>query len=197
MDLKWALREEIKKNISQLSKKEKNVQSKAIHQIFLESMFYKKSKRIACYYADSHLEVETVPLIEKMLRDARMVLLPCIEKIEDGLAFHPIQDMDKDLIMGHWKIKQPDPTKTKKVKVSEIDAVIVPGMGFSLKGDRLGRGKGFYDRWLATLEAHTVKIGLAYEQQISSKIFSERHDIKVDVLITPQQLKMIHSAGAS
>lgn len=62
------------------------------------------------------------------------------------------------------------------------DIVIVPGLGFSRDGKRIGRGKGFYDRYLEKSSA--VKIGLAFEMQIKEDIPSDPHDVKMDFVVT-------------
>ena len=62
------------------------------------------------------------------------------------------------------------------------DIIIVPGLGFSKDGKRLGRGKGFYDRYLEHSSA--VKIGIAFEMQISNDIPTDEHDVVMDFVVT-------------
>jgi 5-formyltetrahydrofolate cyclo-ligase len=69
--------------------------------------------------------------------------------------------------------------------LAKFDLVLVPGMAFDLHGDRLGRGRGFYDRLLA--EASGVKCGVGYDFQLLEKIPAEPHDAKVDFIFTPSR----------
>lgn len=62
------------------------------------------------------------------------------------------------------------------------DILLIPGLAFSVKGERLGRGKGFYDKYLAQFEG--VKVGICFEEQICSKIPVEEHDQNLDYIIT-------------
>lgn len=76
------------------------------------------------------------------------------------------------------KLKTP-PTSARHVNPSHI---LVPGLGFSVEGRRLGRGKGFFDRYLKTVGA--IKIGLCFECQVVADLPTEKHDVSVDYLVT-------------
>lgn len=77
------------------------------------------------------------------------------------------------------------------------DLIFVPGLGFSRKGDRLGRGKGFYDRYLMNYRGR--KWGLCFSEQVLSDFPSDRHDQKVDIIITEKEIinvnEVLPSAG--
>lgn len=66
------------------------------------------------------------------------------------------------------------------------DVILVPGLGFSSSGERLGRGKGFYDKYLEGSKA--LKIGIAFEVQIEESIPTDSHDIKMDFVVTDQKI---------
>ncbi len=72
------------------------------------------------------------------------------------------------------------------INPQSIDLIIVPGVAFDLKGNRLGRGKGFYDRLLQSTDA--LKIGIGHDFQLLEQIPSESHDIKMDAIITPHNI---------
>ena len=79
-----------------------------------------------------------------------------------------------------------EPTSQQIVSPYSIDLIIVPGVAFDSFGNRLGRGKGFYDRLLAN--THAVKIGIGYDFQLLPSIPCDYHDIKMDIIITPNNL---------
>lgn len=66
------------------------------------------------------------------------------------------------------------------------DIVLVPGLGFTKEGHRLGRGGGYYDRWLESFKGK--KIGLCFEQQLLQTLPTEQHDIKVHAVVTQKQV---------
>ncbi len=79
-----------------------------------------------------------------------------------------------------------EPTGEPINDISIIDMIIVPGIAFDRKRNRLGRGKGFYDRLLKNSNAK--KIGVAYDIQIVNEIPAETHDCPVDAVITPNNI---------
>lgn len=84
------------------------------------------------------------------------------------------------LELGAFHIEEP--TGQNTIPAEEIELVIVPAVAYDRSGNRLGRGKGFYDRLLATTKA--TKIGVGYEFQIVDEIPAEPHDVKMDMVIT-------------
>ncbi len=86
--------------------------------------------------------------------------------------------------LGAFRIEEPDGDDV--TDVSEIDLIVVPAIAYDASGRRVGRGKGYYDRLLAT--AHAVKVGVAFDfQLLDDDIESEEHDINVDYVITPRR----------
>lgn len=84
------------------------------------------------------------------------------------------------LHLGAFRIEEPDGDNL--TDVDSIDLVIVPAVAFDRRGNRVGRGKGYYDRLLSRIKA--VKIGVGYDFQLFDDIDSEPHDIPVDIVIT-------------
>lgn len=84
------------------------------------------------------------------------------------------------LELGSFHIEEP--TGQNTVSSGDIELIIVPGVAYDRKGNRLGRGKGFYDRLLASTRA--TKMGVGYEFQLVDEIPAESHDIKMDFVIT-------------
>lgn len=84
------------------------------------------------------------------------------------------------LELGAFHIEEPMGTNT--VEPDEIELVVVPAVAYDKKGNRLGRGRGFYDRLLATTKA--TKIGIGYEFQIVDEIPVEPHDVKMDMIVS-------------
>jgi 5-formyltetrahydrofolate cyclo-ligase len=81
------------------------------------------------------------------------------------------------------------PAAGTPIPVSLIDLVIVPGLGFDAHGNRLGRGRGFYDRFLANPEFHGVACALALEQQLIPELPVDPLDRPVDLLVTDAEVR--------
>ena len=84
------------------------------------------------------------------------------------------------LELGSFHIEEP--TGADTVDPSEIEVIVVPAVAYDRRGNRLGRGKGFYDRLLA--EAKATKIGVGYEFLLMDELPAEEHDVPMDIIIT-------------
>jgi len=93
-------------------------------------------------------------------------------------------------------MKIPEPsglTDERRVGITEVDAVIIPGAAFDERGNRIGYGGGYYDRLLAGLQKSVVVIAPAYEEQIVEAVPTDEHDKKVNVIVTDR--RVIRCAG--
>ena len=77
---------------------------------------------------------------------------------------------------------EPSP-KCNEVNINQLDLVIVPGVAFDRFGGRLGRGSGYYDRFLKNLKA--IFYGVCFKQQVVDKTPQDSHDAKMDIIMTP------------
>ena len=87
-----------------------------------------------------------------------------------------------------------EPTGDDVVDVDKIDLMVVPAVAYDRHGNRLGRGKGFYDRLLC--EARATTMGVAYDFQLVDEVPAEEHDVAVHYVVTPSAfIKTKHSSG--
>ncbi|MDO4789471.1 MAG: 5-formyltetrahydrofolate cyclo-ligase [Porphyromonas sp.] len=183
---KKEIRQQIKqkiKSLTPLQQSQEAVQAATVLADFLEKNFPKAS--IALFFSMSG-EIETGDLIPTLTTKGFKVSLPRVEG--ENIHFYPVGKPGGDFFdISEYGIREPLGTETDRV-CSQIDVVIVPGLAFDHKGARLGRGKGFYDRFL---NAHPdkVKIGYAFDCQILPEIPTEEHDIKMDYVISASGLK--------
>ena len=89
--------------------------------------------------------------------------------------------LNERLIKGPYGVRQP--SARTGVSLSKLDVVVVPGVAFDRRGNRLGRGKGYYDRFLKKLPKKTHRIGLAFDFQILPAMPVSRHDLGVDKVL--------------
>ena len=95
------------------------------------------------------------------------------------------------LELGSFHIEEP--TGNDTANPEDIELVVVPAVAYDRKGNRLGRGKGFYDRFLKSTAA--VKIGVGYEFQLFDELPTEPHDVGMDVIITQNSTIIIKNGG--
>lgn len=98
----------------------------------------------------------------------------------NGVDLEVLPYEESRLELGSFHIEEP--TGNEVTDPGEIELVVVPAVAYDRKGRRLGRGKGFYDRFLASTKA--TKIGIGYEFQLVDELPSESHDIPMDMIVT-------------
>ena len=160
-------------------------ESKAVVEKVLSLPQLKTARYVLLYYPHRN-EVNTLPLIEKLLKLEKTVLLPKVSG-KDILPI-PVKELTS-LKEGYAGIKEPE---GNPVPYEVIDIIFVPGVVFDKKGHRIGYGKGYYDRFLKKVKG--LKVGLAYDFQIVDEIPHEEHDIPLDVIITPTRVIKIKEA---
>jgi 5-formyltetrahydrofolate cyclo-ligase len=82
----------------------------------------------------------------------------------------------------------PVPRAHAPVRTASLTAVIVPGLAFDRRGQRLGRGAGVYDRFLSTLAPHTLRIGVIPDAQLVEALPTESHDVPMHFVVTEKQV---------
>ena len=94
---------------------------------------------------------------------------------------------DEDLVRGVFGILEPRQNEAARVAIADIDAVLVPGLAFSpTDGSRIGRGRGYYDRFLAHPSCRALKIGIGFSQQFIPDIPTGPYDVPVDALVSEE-----------
>lgn len=120
-------------------------------------------------------ELSTIKFIEQW-HNTKQFFLPRV----NGLNLEILPYDRSRLHLGAFQIEEPDGDDT--VDISDIDLVIVPAVAFDRKGNRIGRGKGYYDRLLSSCRA--ITIGVGYDFQLVDEIDAEPHDVAVDFVVT-------------
>ena len=130
--------------------------------------------RVVALFSPLPDEPQIWPLVEELAKNL-LVVLPRVEG--DAMRFYSIGDMK----VGAFGIMEPQGSLC--ISPGEIDAIIVPGVAFTLTGRRMGRGKGFYDKYMSHNDFSALKIGVCYPVQIVDDIPCEAHDIVMDYVI--------------
>lgn len=128
-------------------------------------------------------ELSTHAFLKKW-KDRKKFYLPRV----NGVNLEILPYDETRLELGAFHIEEP--TGNERINEETIELIIVPGVAYDRKGNRLGRGKGFYDRLLSSTKA--TKIGIAYDFQIVENIPVEPHDVAMDIVISPDSIQIIN-----
>jgi len=141
---------------------------------------------VVMWYLDVRDELRTRQAVPTAISSGKRIVVPYC--INDHLGLFHLQSMD-ELSAGTFGILEPQQTLRgvpgKFVSPQSLQVVVVPGVAFDRSGNRLGHGRGFYDRLLSQLSAQATKIGIAFDCQIVDSIPSQPHDIAMDIVLTP------------
>lgn len=145
---------------------------------------FKEAKCVMSYISIKD-EVETSELLKSCLSMGKRLCVPYIDLENKGIMYSvEITDIESQLSVGTYGILEPKDI-SKKVEVSEVDFIIIPGIAFDLAKRRLGRGAGYYDRYLEGILPKTVKCALCFDHQIVERVPFEEHDKRMDIILTP------------
>lgn len=156
--------------------------SSIIQEKLFQDPDFGRSKTVL-FYASFSGEVETFGAMRQALEMGKRIGLPAVDVKTKKMFPKLVTNLEDDLEYGPYKIKQPKGDSTKEIDLSQIDLVLVPGLAFDRNGYRLGRGAGYYDRFLESLP-HIPHIGLAFDFQVLDRLPLEPHDQPVTKVIS-------------
>jgi 5-formyltetrahydrofolate cyclo-ligase len=142
---------------------------------------YRKAGLVLAYM-NFGSEYESEGFARGVLEDGKVLVLPKLKADRSGLDLHVVNDID-DLELGVWGIREPRGGSMVE-DFSLVDFILVPGVAFTPKGERLGYGGGFYDRLLVNKREDAASIAAAFSFQVVEKIPIEENDIAVDGIVT-------------
>ena len=137
-----------------------------------------------CFYVSLPIEVDTTAMIDRSMQMGKRVIVPLTDLENKEIDLYEIKNRQNDLRSGTLGIREPDPQKAKISDLREVDCLIVPGLCFDKRNNRLGRGAGLYDRFLKKFDASVPKIGLAFSFQVIPQLPVEAHDVRLNIVLT-------------
>jgi 5-formyltetrahydrofolate cyclo-ligase len=179
---KKELRERILTLLRSQQAKDRLKKSLLIKEKLFKMPEFKKAETIL-FYAPFDGEVDTVVMMKEALNLGKEIGLPKIIKELKKIVPFFVKYID-DLEEGSYGIREPKSGAAKAMDLDVIDMVIVPGVAFDKQKNRLGRGGGYYDRFLPSLPVGIPTVGLAFDFQIVDHLPDQRHhDIAVSHLL--------------
>lgn len=177
MEDKKSIRSEVRRRIKLMSEQDKRMAAKTIFKTIEATAEFRSAKCIALF-ASMHEEVPTDEALEHWRLQGKRVVVPRVEG--DIMRYY---DYSPDqMIEGAFGIMEP--VGDVEVEPSAIDLMIVPARAFTPRGERLGRGGGFYDKYMSQSEFRATKFGIAFASQIFDTLPTAPHDIAVDRLFS-------------
>lgn len=183
---KKTLRKEMLDLRNGLTKDEYLNKNKSIEKLF-NSLEFRGVSQNFMSYVNMGKEVSTREIIKSLLGESKVVSVPlCVTKTTELVAsqIHSLGDLEP----SNFGLLEPKPELVRPVQPGDIDVVLIPGLAFDRMGNRLGYGKGYYDRFLTKLSSKALKVGLAYSFQIIERVPVDHLDVPLDMLITEEEI---------
>lgn len=185
---KRLLREQIRTIRDSISKEERAAFSRIIMDKVVSMAEFKAADNIMCF-ASFGSEVNTFPLLERIIIDNKTLILPRVvyNGADKYLDLFEVKDVEKQLVKGAYGIMEPDPQRCVKADASHVKLFICPGLAFDTNCNRLGYGAGFYDRLFEGIDKSCMKVGISFDVQIVDKVETDNFDIPMDKVITEKR----------
>lgn len=156
--------------------------SKIAKKLFLLKEFLKA--KTVLFYISFDGEVDTLRMIKDTIRQGKRVAIPVIHKGKKEIFPSLLMDLEAELKIGPYGVLHPKEEYIRPISPEAIDLVVVPGLAFDEAGNRLGRGMGYYDRFLSRLPKDTPTVGLAFDFQVIDDFPPlEPHDLSVSKIL--------------
>ena len=180
-DAKVALRDQVRAELRRMGSAER-VAASAQARVLLAAQAVWRAARAVLFYAPMPEELDVWPLLAEALSVGKEVFLPRFVAETRGYEACQILDPEADVQAGQFRIREPG-LHCAQLRSSRVDLVLVPGLVFDPRGQRLGRGRGYYDQLLQACRG--VKCGVAFDQQITGEVPVEPHDVRLNCILTP------------
>jgi 5-formyltetrahydrofolate cyclo-ligase len=180
-DPKTGLRKQISTTLQHLPPEKRKTDSEKIRARLKEHILFQKAQAVL-FFASLPEEVDLWPLLEESINQNKVVALPSFDEETQNYRSRRVKDLHVEILSGQFGIREPA-TACIEIPLADLDLVLVPGVAFDLRGNRLGRGKGFYDRLLQNFDGK--KIGIAFDEQVVEAVPAGHLDIRMDLILTP------------
>lgn len=177
----------IREQVFDLLRKQKKEDRLSKSRRILDKLFALKEFEEAetiLFYASFNGEVDTFEMMKRGLQLGKRIALPMIISEDKKIVPALIKDVDLSLETGPYGIKQPKQEGLRPLLPDQLDLVVVPGVAFDCDGHRLGRGAGYYDRFLSESCSGTPSVGLAFDFQVVDALPHDPHDCAVSFVIS-------------
>jgi len=188
-DNKGAIRRRLRETLAAMSEADRHSKSIAACGLISSSPEFAAAATVMLYLSTIH-EVDTSPLALRAWQSGKTVVVPKVSWDQKRMLPVEISSL-KDAMTMTGPVREP--VSGKPIPLDLIDLVIVPGLGFTPTGYRIGRGMGFYDRFLAQPEFVGLSCGMAFEEQVIQDLPVLDHDMPLSMLATDKGIRRFAS----
>jgi len=191
-EAKKSLRQSVLAKLAALGETERLDRSRRVVARLLECAEFQRAATLMAFYSFG-TELNTHELLAECLRLGKTLALPRTRQREVSLSVHRVTDLEAGLERNRLGFCEPK-LHLPVVPLPQIDLLIVPGLAFDPSGNRLGRGRGYYDRFLASRGLRAVRCALLFDCQCIEAVPVAAHDRPVDLMVT--ETRVIRVGGA-
>ncbi|MBN1491751.1 MAG: 5-formyltetrahydrofolate cyclo-ligase [Phycisphaerae bacterium] len=184
--MKKELRAKLRKQLAALAPATIKARSLDAAHLLFEQPEYKRAEIIMTFLS-LPTEIDTTAIVLRAWQDRKRILAPKVSWEQRRMLPIEIHSLADGLTSTSLGIREP--VDGMPIPVGDIDLVIVPGLGFDPFGNRLGRGRGFFDAFLAHKDWRGIACAIAFEEQFVALVPAGAHDIPVDMLVTDQHVR--------
>ena len=183
---KRELRQMLRRRMSEIPRDALRERSVAACARLVEQPEYDRAEVVMIFLSMPN-EVDTTQIALHCWNNMKRVLAPKVSWDQRRMLPTEIKSLTTDVRDGVLGIREP--LEGLPIPVADIDLVIVPGLGFDAAGNRLGRGRGFYEGFLSHRDFRGVSCALALEDQVVDQVPSDETDVRVDMLVTDARVR--------
>jgi 5-formyltetrahydrofolate cyclo-ligase len=183
---KSQLRRQLRETLATMTDADRHTKSLAATSLLIASPEFAAARVVMVYLSMPH-ELDTAPLALRCWQEGKTVLVPKVAWNQRRMLPVEITSLQTTMTTSGPGVREP--ISGKPLPIEFIDLVIVPGLGFTVNGHRIGRGMGFYDRFLAQPEFVGLSCGFAFEEQITPTLPVLDHDVPLSMLVTDRGIR--------
>jgi len=182
---KKKLRTELRTRLRSIDAAAMHTRSLAVSHQLTETPEFKSATAVMLFLSLTG-EVDTRPIALRAWQAGKTVTVPLVSHEQKHMIPVVLRSFDEPMERDRYGVRTP--STTTPFPIDLIDLVIMPGLGFDRRGRRLGRGAGFFDRFLARREFGGLSCGLAVDEQLVATLPTADHDQHLDMLVTDTQV---------
>jgi 5-formyltetrahydrofolate cyclo-ligase len=187
---KSAIRRQLRETLGAMTEQQRHAKSIAAASMVVGSPEF-AAARVVMLYMSMAMEVDTSSIALKAWQAGKTIVVPKVSWDQRRMLPIEITSLTAGLTTTGPGVREP--MSGNPMPLDLIDMVIVPGLGFTETGYRIGRGMGFYDRFLAQSDFIGVSCGLAFEEQIVGQLPVLDHDVPLSMLATDRGIRRFAS----
>jgi len=180
---KKQLRADLKRRLAEMSAEEIDRQSRIACDQLTQTDGFRKAATVMLFLSMPQ-EIDTAVAIESAWKSGKRVVVPRIDRQPRRMVaveIHRLDHMPDPAISGLR-----NPAEGTETPIGQIDLIVAPGLAFDRRGNRLGRGGAYYDRFLADPERKAAVVGFGFAFQVLDEVPTDPHDRPVDAIVTEQ-----------